>query len=186
MLGISGLDDFPLEYCWQLVHEYAILHNAQIHVLLKKHTSLKRRERYHIAEDLRKQWCIWDVYYNDTHYIANDKKMIPKGRYMKQIACFWVLLDYFDKVSSHYATGTFTRISMEIAGQDYSIVYVGVGEEGLCRLNIEKSSGTRYIVVVEDISQLALIKSSKIRTFAIVDDIGNIRYYTPKKEAGRL
>ena len=186
MLGIAALHDFPMEYCWQLVHEYTVLHNAQINILLKKYSNLNKKERYRAVKGLRMQWCIRDVYHNDAHYIAKSKKAIPTGQYMKQIACFWVLLDYFDKVSIHYATGTFTRIHMEIDGEDYSIIYVGVGEEGLCRVNIEKGGKATYIAVVEETSQMKLLGSDKIRLFAIVDDKGSVRYYSPKKEASRL
>ena len=186
MLGIAGLRDAPLEYCWQLIQEYSILHNAQIHVLLKKHSSLTKNDRHRLFKSLRKQWRIRDVHHNDSHYITNNAKMTPTGNYQKQIACFWVLINYFDKAQNHYATGTFTRISMEIEGRDFSIVYVGIGDEALCQVNIEKGGETMYIVVVENIEQMKLIHSEKIRTFAMVDEKGKVRYFTVKKEDGSL
>ena len=93
------------------------------------------------------------------------------------IICFWILLDYIGKADRHYATGTFTRISMEIGDKDYSIVHVPVGAEKLCSSNIAKAGETRYFVVVDDVSQIPLIKGEKIHSFATVSKTGRIQYY---------
>ena len=175
--GVKAPDNLTIDYCWQLVQEYSILHNAQINVLLKKYSALNKNDRRRLLRSLSQQWHISKLDYQDAMYFANKPDITPTGRYQKQIACFWVLLDYFDKVSSHYATGTFTRISMEISKQEYSLVYVGIGDEGLCMANIQKSGDTLFIVIVEKPEQIMRIKSDKIRVFATVNEKGAVRYY---------
>lgn len=181
MDGALNPHDVTLEYCWQLIQEYSILQIAQIYVLLKKHCGLDKSKRHNLVRSLCRQWHIHEISHNGVKYLANKPDMRPNGRYAKQITCFWVLLDYFHQTEKHYATGSFTRISMEIAGQDYSIVYVSNGEEKLCMANIEKSGSTKFIVVNEDVNQILMIHSEKIRIFATVDEKGKVSYFKGKE-----
>jgi hypothetical protein len=116
-------------------------------------------------------------YDNRTYFVGGPKVSLKKGRYKEQIICFWVLLDYIDKVDRHYATGTFSRISMEIGNKDYSIVHVGPGLERFCNSHMERGGETRYFVIVDDPAQIPLIKGDKIHSFATVSQTGQIQYY---------
>lgn len=181
MDGALNPYEVTLEYCWQLIQEYSILQSAQLYVLLKKYGSLDKNKRHRLVRGLCRQWHIHEVSHNGIKYIANKPDIRPSGRYEKQIACFWVLLDYFSQAEKHYATGSFTRISMEITGQDYSFVYMDKGDERLCMANMDKSGSTKFIVVLEDISQISMIHSDKIRIFATVDEKGKVSYYKGKE-----
>lgn len=178
MEGAAYPDAVTMEYCWQLIHEYSILQQSQIFSLIKRFGNYDRKARYRLVERLKEQWHIHTVIHSEEKYLANKASLLPESRYKKQITCFWILLDYFSQVDSHYATGTFTRISMEIAGKDYGIVYVEKGQEQLCMSYIRKGGDALYIVVVEDTVQIPLINSYKIRTFATVGKYGGIEYYT--------
>jgi hypothetical protein len=112
------------------------------------------------------------------YYYAKGPGFSPTGKYKAQIICFWVLLGYICKVDKHCATGTFSRISMEIDGRDYDIVYVQKGQERLCNANMRSGGDVRYFVVVEDVSQIPLIKGEKVHTFATVSEEGKIQYYS--------
>ncbi|WRS28455.1 DUF5697 family protein [Oscillospiraceae bacterium MB08-C2-2] len=182
MEGGKGPYQITMEYCWQLVQKYSILQGTQLYVLLKRHAGLSKNNRHKLFRALCRQWHIHELELSGIKYLAQQKELQPVGRYAAQIACFWVLLDYFDQVERHFATGSFTRISIEIAGQDYSIVYVANGEERLCMENMKKGGDTRYIAVLEDTGQLPLIHDKKLRAFAVVSTIGEITYYTPREE----
>ncbi len=108
---------------------------------------------------------------------------LDKGRYYEQIKCFWILLDYIDKVSRHFATGTFSRISMETGAKDYSIVHVAPGLERRCNSHMAQGGDTRYFVVVDDPAQIPLIKGDRIHTFATVSKTGQTQYYGRSSES---
>ena len=182
MDGIQDPYELNLNYLWQLVQEYTVLNTSQLYLLLKKHGNIGKNNRNRIMRELAGQWRVNTFSIEKEHYYASSPKSRLTERYEKQIACFSVLLDYFDKIESHYATGTFTRISMIISGFDYSIVYVSRGEERLCVKNMENSGTTRFIVVVEDIRQIPQICHEKIRAFATVSAKGTVTYYENKGE----
>lgn len=177
--GIAHESDVTLEYCWQLVQEYSILEKTQIYNLLKRVGKLKKNQRHGIVRGLCKQWHIHEIVYEGRNYLANRPKLLPTGQYKKQIVCFWILLDYLTQIESHYATGTFSRISLVINKKDYDIIYVEKGSESLSVGNIQKAGETSFIVVVEDSSQIPLIRSDKIRMYATVSK-SEVTYYTMK------
>ena len=102
-----------------------------------------------------------------------------QGRLKQQVSCFWVLLDYIDKVDRHFATGTpGSLISMEIEGRDYSILYAQPGKEKMCCYLMEQSGRTRYFILVEDLAQIPLIRGGQIHAFVLLDEKNTIHYYS--------
>lgn len=113
-----------------------------------------------------------------TYFVRHPKIQI-KGRLRQQIRCFWVLLDYLDRVDRHYASGTpSSLISMEIDGRDYSILYAERGKERMCSYQMAQGGATRYFVVVEDTAQIPLIKGEQIHAFALLDERNSVKYYS--------
>jgi len=161
-----------------LIREYTALDCAQMFTLMKKHSEIPDKQRRNIELAMCKRKHARKIRYAGRTYLVGGPKIsLKKGRYKEQIICFWVLLDYIDKVDRHYATGTFSRISMEIGNKDYSIVHVSPGLERFCNSHMEQGGETRYFVIVDDPGQIPLINGDKIHTFATVSETGKIQYY---------
>ena len=178
MDGVLHPSCVTFDYCCLLIREYVVLDCAQLFTLLKKHSEIPDTQRRKIELAICGRKYARKIRYADrTYLVAGPKVSLNKGRYKEQIICFWVLLDYIDKVDRHYATGTFSRISMEIGEKDYSIVHVSPGLERLCNSHMEQGGETRYFVIVDDPAQIPLIQGDRIHTFATVSKTGQIQYY---------
>jgi len=176
--GVFHPSQVTEEYVARLLREYSALDCAQVFTLIKRHGGITAKNvKKRFENELIHQHFVRKVEYADRRYFMKHPNVRIKGRIKEQIICFWILLDYIGKADRHYATGTFTRISMEIGDKDYSIVHVPVGAEKLCSSNIAKAGETRYFVVVDDISQIPLIKGENIHSFATVSKTGRIQYY---------
>lgn len=178
MDGVLHPSCVNLEYCCLLLREYTALDCAQLFTLLKKHSEIPDKQRRKLELAICGRKYAHKIKHADrTYLVARPKISLKKGQYREQIICFWILLDYIEKVDRHYATGTFSRISMEIGDKDYSIVHVLPGLERFCNSHMEKGGETRYFVIVDDPKQIPLIESDKIHTFATVNETGRIEYY---------
>lgn len=177
MEGILHPSHASMEYCAKLIREYSILDCAQVYLLLKKCGGLSKKARFGEVKKLCRLRHAMPVSHGGRNYLAGGPRLRPEGRYLAQILCFWILLDYIDKVDSHYAKGTYSRVSLEFEGRDYDILYVERGYERLCMNNMEQGGKTRFFVVVENVEQIPLIKGEKIHTFATVNERGGIQYY---------
>jgi len=176
--GVLHSSYVDLQYLCRLIHEYGMLDSAQLYVLLKRYGETGKNERHAIVKSLHERGYARWVSHGDRSYYISGPGITLTGKRKFQIICFWVLLDYIHKVDSHHATGTFSRISMEINGRDYDIVYVEIGQERLCNANMRAGGDVRYFVVVEDVKQIPLIKGDKIHTFATVSAKGQVEYYS--------
>jgi hypothetical protein len=177
MDGVLHSSQVDFNYCCLLIKEYSILDSAQIYALLKRAGQLPRRRRQYIEKSLTARGFALRITDGDRSYLARSPGLTPTGKYRAQIICFWVLLDYIDKVDSHFSAGMFNRITLEIGGRNYGIMYVKKGQERLCSANMRAGGENRYFVIVEDVSQIPLIKGDKIHTFAIVSAQGKVEYY---------
>lgn len=177
MDGVLHSYHADLGYCYRLIQEYEILDSAQLYTLLKR-AGRSKKERNHIVTGLYIRSLARRIALGARSYFVKGPGITPTGKHKAQIICFWVLLDYIHKVDSHHATGTYSRISMEIDGRDYDIVYVKEGEERLCNANMCAGGDVRYFVVVEDVSQIPLIKGDKVHTFATVSEQGKAEYFS--------
>jgi hypothetical protein len=181
MDGVLHGSQVDVEYCWRLIKEYSILDSAQIFAVMKKSEKLTKRKRHYIGKSLTARGLAIRITHNDRRYFAKGPGLSPTGKHFAQIVCFWVLIDYITKVDRHNATGTFIRISMEIDGRDYGIVYVEKGQEKLCNANMRTGGDVRYFVVVEDTAQIPHIKGDNIHIFAAVSDEGKVEYYSMER-----
>lgn len=184
-MGISGEVGITLEYCRELLLEYTALDSAQLYSLLKRYSDFSRKKRLRFCKALcTAQYARW-VEIGDRRYFTVRPGVRIEGRLRQQISCFWVLLDYFDRVERHFATGTpGSLISMEIGGRDYSILYAERGKERACCYSMEQGGETRYFVMIEDLSQIPLIKGNRIHAFAILDEKNTIQYYSGSYTGG--
>ena len=177
MDGVLHSSQVDFDYCCLLIREYSILDAAQVYALMKRAGQLSRRRRLYIAKSLCARGYALKLVEGDRSYFARCPGLTPTGKYRAQITCFWLLLDYIDKVDSHNAVGTFNRISLEIDGRSYGVMLVKRGQERLCNANIKAGGDIRYFVIVEDVSQIPMINMDKVHTFATVSEHGQVEYY---------
>lgn len=181
MLGIRQPSDAGLEYCAALMTEYTALDCAQVLTLLKRYGGLSRHDRNHIVK-LLCQGHAKKVETGERSYLVR-RPLRVEGPLLWQVRCFWVLLDYLDRVDHHCAANTPSGlISMEIGGRDYSVLYVPKGKERMCSYSMERGGKIRYFVVVEDLAQIPLIRGTQIHAFALLDERNTVRYYAAEKE----
>jgi hypothetical protein len=177
MDGVLHSSQVDFDYCCRLIKEYAILDSAQVFALMIRAWQLSKHRMEYIAKSLCARGYALKVVEGDRSYLARSPGIMPTGKYRAQITCFWVLLDYIDKVDSHFAAGMFSRITLEIGGRNYGIMYVKAGQERLCNANMRSGGENRFFVVVEDVSQIPLIKGDNIHTFATVSEQGKVEYF---------
>lgn len=183
MHGIKEPSDVTLEYCCKLMLEYSALDTAQMYGILKEYSGIKSKK---LRKQMMRQMCQLQyariIHLDGRNYFIRHKKTEIKGRVKAQVMCFWVLLKYLDRVDRHYASGTASSvISMEIAGRDYSIIYVEQGKELMCSYSMEKGGVTRYFVVVDDAAQIPLIKGDQIHAFVTVSADRKVQYFAAAK-----
>ena len=178
MDGVLHSSQIDLQYCFGLISEYKILDSAQLYALLKKEGQMSKNQRHYIVKSLQTRGLARQMSQGGRKYYVVAPGIAPTSKYKAQIICFWVLLEYIGKVDTHYATGTFSRIGVEIDGRDYAIVYVEKGQERLCNANMQAGGDVRYFVVVEAVEQIPLIVGDKIHTFATVSGEGKVEYYS--------
>lgn len=179
MLGIKQPSDVTLEYCCALMAEYTALDCAQVFTILKKYGQIPDKQRQKICKSMCAEQYARKVSSGSRTYFIRHPRVQLCGRLMQQIRCFWVLLDYLDRVDRHYASGTpSSLISMEIEGRDYSILYCERGKERMCSYCMERGGETRYFIVVEDAGQIPLINGERIHAFALLDDRNTVKYYS--------
>lgn len=179
--GIKRPEEVDLEYCCSLMAEYTALDCAQMFSLLKRYGGYRKRDRIDICRQMRMQKYIHRIEVEDRKYFVLNPQISVTGRLQQQIRCFWLLLDYLDRVDQHFAAGTPSSvITMEIEGRDYSILYAAKGKERACNYSMERGGITRYFVMVEDLSQIPLIKNEQIHAFAMLDEKNTVHYYLPE------
>lgn len=182
MLGIQDPSDLTLDYCCRLIREYTALDCAQLFSILRRYGRMSSAKRSKIIRAMRYGQYAKKITYEDRTYFISRPKVQIQGQLKQQVRCFWVLMDYLDRVNQHYATGTPNcLISMEIENRDYSIFYVERGKERLCSYQMEQGGVTRYFILVEDLEQIPLIKGEQIHAFALLDEKNTVHYYSPNK-----
>lgn len=180
MLGIKQASDLTLDYCCNLLEEYRALDCAQVFSLLKRYGGYGRKERMRICRAICWAGRAKEIKASDRRYLVRSSKIIPEGKILQQVRCFWVLLDYIGQVDQHYASGTpSSLISIEIGGRNYSILYAELGKEKACRYQMERGGVTRYLILVEVVSQIPLLKGEQIHAFALLDERNTVHYYSP-------
>ena len=178
MLGIPEGSAITLEYCCKLMMEYTVLDSAQLYILLKRFSPYRRKKRLQFCRALCHTQYARQIESGGRNYFVLRPSIKIQGRLKQQVSCFWVLLDYIDKVDRHFATGTpGSLISMEIEGRDYSILYAQLGKEKMCSYLMEQSGMTRYFIVVEDLAQIPLVKGGQIHSYVLLDEKNTIHYY---------
>lgn len=116
-------------------------------------------------------------------------RFIPKGGFtsnvdLSLVKAVWVLLDFIDRVEYHSAHDFPVKIIFFAADEEYEIIYVPYGKEGLvCQtMRMRQEPFPRRIVIVDIPSQISALDFPGISAFCTVADDGRVSYF--KKRQG--
>ena len=95
------------------------------------------------------------------------------------IAAFWVLLDFLEKVETHFASDFPVKLSFFADSEVYDIIHVPYGQEMvICHaLKGQQEEAARRIILIEDQEQIPDINITNIAGFCTVDADGSVHYY---------
>lgn len=96
------------------------------------------------------------------------------------LAAVWVLIDFIEQVE--YLSDFPAKIIFFAEGEVYEIIYVGQGKETMIShlLSVPREEPSKYIVLVEDLSQIQQLDLPPVSGFCTVSSTGEVQYY--KKE----
>ena len=119
---------------------------------------------------------------------ASDR-FIPKGGFTSNIdwnmvKAVWVLLDFIDRVEYHSAHDFPVKIVFFAGDEEFEIIYVPNGQEGLISqtMRMRQEVIPKRIVIVDTPSQISALAFPGISAFCTVADDGRVSYF--KKRNG--
>ena len=134
---------------------YRVLEKEQ---LFRLHPG-KRDKIENLLTHLTKQGRIWLV---DGRYCASPDcaEQVDRGL----LAAVWVLADFIDQVAE---------------GEVYEIIHVEQGKETMIShlLSVPREESSKYIVLVDDLSQLQQLDLPPVNGYCTVSPNGEVQYY---------
>ena len=116
-------------------------------------------------------------------------RFIPKGGFtsnvdLSMVKAVWVLLDFIDRVEYHSAHDFPVKIVFFAADEEFEIIYVPYGKEGLVSqtMRMRQEMIPKRIVLVDEPSQISALDFPGISAFCTVADNGRVSYF--KKRQG--
>lgn len=205
-----GLAKEPLSYQYveDLVEEYGSVRSDQLLRLYENMgTPQKKAEKaINSIKNLASRMFYdknADAYYSNSY----ERKSLSQEFAMEK--CFWVMLDFINKVENHFPVGSYlspSQICLMLEDRSYEIAYCqkGLGTyfnnqlraarlELLCRAEstyfapiVEKDDkavieATKYIVVLDDIEDARQIRSQQIAYFVTLDEENVCTFYSAEE-----
>lgn len=98
------------------------------------------------------------------------------------LAAVWVLIDFIEQVEYHSVSDFPAKIIFFAEGEVYEIIYVEQGKETMIShlLSVPREEPSKYLVLVEDLSQIQQLDLPPVSGFCTVSSTGEVQYY--KKE----
>ena len=95
------------------------------------------------------------------------------------LAAVWVLIDFIEQVEFHSVSDFPAKIIFFAEGEVYEIIYVEQGKETIIShlLSIPREEPSKYIVLVEDLSQLQKLELPPVNGFCTVSPDGEVHYF---------
>lgn len=117
------------------------------------------------------------ICYVDGFYCASPDCAEQKDRGL--LAAVWVLIDFIDQVEYHSVSDFPAKIIFFAEGEVYEIIYVEQGKETIIShlLSIPREEPSKYIVLVEDLSQLQKLELPPVNGFCTVSPGGEVHYF---------
>lgn len=149
---------------------YRVLEKEQ---LFRLHPG-KRDKIENLLTHLTKQGRIWLV---DGRYCASPDcaEQVDRGL----LAAVWVLADFIDQVEYHSVSDFPAKIIFFAEGEVYEIIHVEQGKEMMIShlLSVPKEEPSKYIVLVDDLSQLQHLDLPPVNGYCTVSPNGEVQYY---------
>ena len=120
------------------------------------------------------------IFWVDGRYCASPKSIEQMDRGL--LAAVWVLIDFIEQVEYHSVSDFPAKIIFFAEGEVYEIIYVERGKEPMIShlLSIPREEPSKYIVLVEELSQLQQLNLPQVNGFCTVSPAGEVQYF--KKE----
>ena len=119
-----------------------------------------------------------------------SSRFLPKGGFtsnvdLSMVKAVWVLLDFIDRVEYHSAHDFPVKIVFFAADEEFEIIYVPYGKEGLVSqtMRMRQEVFPRRIVLVDEPSQISSLDFPGISAFCTVAEDGRVSYFK-KREGG--
>lgn len=159
----------------RVLSAYNSLYEEQVYRLF----SGKRDKIVQILRILIKQSRI---HFDETYgYLYFDQ---PSTDY-KTLQCFWVLLDFIEKIGIHMP-GSYPVVISYFAGQEvYEIIYIGIGEETIIQYTFQtllSKTPAKRIIVVECPEQIPNCMIPNTVGYCVVSKDGEVEYYQIDRE----
>ena len=120
------------------------------------------------------------IFWVDGRYCASPNSIEQMDRGL--LAAVWVLIDFIEQVEYHSVSDFPAKIIFFAEGEVYEIIYVERGKEPMIShlLSIPREEPSKYIVLVEELSQLQQLNLPQVNGFCTVSPAGEVQYF--KKE----
>lgn len=205
-----GLAKEPLSYQYveDLVEEYGSVRSDQLLRLYENMgTPPKKAEKAINSIKNLASRMFYDK--NAGAYYSNSYERKSLSQEFAMEKCFWVMLDFINRVENHFPVGSYlspSQICLMLEDRSYEIAYCQKGMEEyfnnqlraarielLCRAEstyfapiVEKDDkavieATKYIVVVENIEDAGRIRSKQIAFFVTLDEENVCTFYSAEE-----
>lgn len=173
-MNYSGQDKEELLEIKQLLKEYRVLCAEQLYAWFSEKD---RRMVGNMLSYLRRSGQL--VSDPSGALLALNKPELAKGRDEKRIAAFWVLTKFAGRVEYHACGEYPSQLFFFMEGEEYEIVYVPYGGEGLMNALFARweKEGARILVIVESPEQIEGLEIPGADWFCTVAADGTIQRY---------
>ena len=207
MFGLSK-EPLTFQYIEDLVDEYGAVRSDQL-LRLYENMGIPRKKAEKAINSVKN--LASRIFYDknaDTYY-SNSYEPPSMAQQFAMDQCFWVMLDFINKVENHFPVGSYlspSQICLMLEDRSYEIAYCrkGMGAyfnnqlraariELLCRAEsayfapiVEKDDkavieAAKYIVVVENIEDAGRIRSQQIAFFVTLDEENVCTFYSAEE-----
>ena len=117
------------------------------------------------------------IFWVDDHYCASPDCAGQMDRGL--LAAVWVLIDFIEEVEYHSVSDFPAKIIFFADGEIYEIVHVERGKETMIShlLSTPREEPSKYIVLVDDLSQLQQLTLPRVCGFCTVSPTGEVQYF---------
>lgn len=173
-MNFPGQDKEELLEIKQLLKEYRVLRTEQLY---RWFSDKDRRVVGNMLSYLRRSGQL--VSDPSGSLLALNQPELAKGLDEKRIAAFWVLAGFAGRVEYHACGEYPVQLFFFMAGEEYEIVYVPYGNEGMmgALFSQREQKGAHILVIVETPEQIETLEIPGADWFCTVASDGTIQRY---------
>ncbi len=173
-MKFSGQSKEELLEIKQLLKEYRVLHTEQLYAWFSD------KERPVVSNMLSYLRRVGQLVNDPSgRLLALNTPELAKGLDEKRIAAFWVLTKFAGQVEYHACGEYPVQLFFFMEGEEYEIVYVPYGNEGImgALFSQRERSGAHILVIVESPEQIEMLEIPGADWFCTVAPDGSIQRY---------